>query len=94
MNFDKRVTPARGDIAAAHLRGQVEAAHFAEGEVFGVRRGRAALRMAPSHDAALGSELLHGERFTVYAHDGGWAWGQYGEDGPVGYVPLSELRVP
>ncbi|MEZ5734825.1 MAG: hypothetical protein R3E09_03310 [Novosphingobium sp.] len=24
---------------------------------------------------------------------GGWAWGQYGEDGPVGYVPMSNLQA-
>ena len=30
-NFDPRITPARPDLAAAHLRGKVQAAQFVEG---------------------------------------------------------------
>ena len=29
--FDPRTTPARADLAAAHLRGKIEAARFVEG---------------------------------------------------------------
>ena len=36
MSFDPRVTPARPDLAAAHLRGQVQAARFVEGTDFEV----------------------------------------------------------
>ena len=31
--FDPRTTPARADLAAAHLRGKVKADRFAEGVV-------------------------------------------------------------
>ena len=58
---DKRVTPARPDLAAAHLKGEVDAPRFAEGEKFSVGVGRAALRVRPTDDAGQDSELLFGE---------------------------------
>ena len=51
--FDKRLTPARGDIAAAHLEGQVEAARFVEGQVWQVRAPVASIRRAAAPDAPL-----------------------------------------
>ena len=42
MNFDPRITPARPDLAAAHLRGKVEAARYAEGTVQEVIAGHRA----------------------------------------------------
>ena len=88
---DKRVTPARPDLAAAHLKGKVEAARFVEGEKFSLCVGRAALRTAPSDDATQGSELLFGESFTVYERKTGWAWGQAARDHYVGYVREASL---
>jgi len=83
---DPRLTPARPDIAAAHLKGQVQAKTFVDGTVMTISRGRAALRHAPSLEALQDDELLFGERFTVYESKDGWAWGQSGVDGYVGYV--------
>jgi hypothetical protein len=91
---DKRVTPARADLAAAHLKGQVDAPRFAEGEKFSVRVGRASLRVRPSDDAAQDTELLHGEVFTVYDRAHGWAWGQAANDLYVGYVKEHLLVAP
>ena len=95
--MDQRTTPARPDLAAAHLKGKVEAAAFVEGKLRAVTRGRASLKNAPSHDAAQDSELLFGESFTVYEEKDGWAWGQAALDGYVGYVhtiALGEAIVP
>ncbi|MEI9990724.1 MAG: C40 family peptidase [Rhizomicrobium sp.] len=83
---DPRTTPARPDLAAAHLRGQVEAASYVEGRAMTIARGRAALRHAPAQDALQEDELLFGEAFTVYDSKDGWAWGQSAVDGYVGYV--------
>lgn len=95
MSFDPRVTPARADLAAAHLKGKVEAARFKEGEPRVVIETSAPLRRAPRHDAPLDTEALHGERVTVYDIDGeGWAWGQIEQDGYVGYVPANALVSP
>jgi hypothetical protein len=83
---DKRLTPARPDLAAAHLKGVVDAPRFADGEKFSVGVSRAALRLRPSEDAPQDSELLFGESFTVYDCAHGWAWGQAANDLYVGYL--------
>ena len=94
-SFDPRLTPARPDLAASHLRGKVEAARYADGIVQEVVTGVAPLRAAPSHGAALLTEALMGERVTVYQTDeDGWAWGQLAEDGYVGYLPAAALLAP
>jgi len=66
------MTPARPDLAAAHLKGMVDAPRFAEGEKFSVAVGRASLRARPSADAGQDSELLFGEGFTVYDRADGY----------------------
>src|SRR4051812_29974189 len=91
---DRRVTPARADLAAAHLKGQVDAPRYAEGERFSIGAGRTALRVRPSNDAAQDSELLFGEAFTVYDRAAGWAWGQATNDLYVGYVREDALAPP
>ena len=68
-NFDPRITPARPDLAAAHLRGKVEATRFAEGTEQEVIVGLAPLRKDPSHETTLVTEALCGERMTVYETD-------------------------
>jgi hypothetical protein len=88
---DSRLTPARADLAAAHLKGQVQAARFVEGEMCSVVRGRAALRHAPADDAAQDSELLLGELITVYERKDSWAWVQARTDSYVGYVREAAL---
>ena len=64
-DFDPRLTPARPDLAAKHLEGQVEAARFVEGTECQVIDAIAPMRRAPSHDAALDTEALKGERVTI-----------------------------
>jgi hypothetical protein len=90
---DKRVTPARSDLAASHLKGVVDAPRFTDGEKFSIAVGRASLRVHPSDDAAQDSELLFGETFTVYDRAHGWAWGQAATDLYVGYVK-EEVLAP
>ncbi|HWL31757.1 MAG TPA: NlpC/P60 family protein [Xanthobacteraceae bacterium] len=92
---DPRLTPARPDLAAAHLRGTVEAARFVEGTAQEVIAGIAPVRAAPSHGATLVTEALHGERVTVYeSDDEGWAWGQLEGDRYVGWLPAAALLAP
>ena len=77
MNFDPRITPARPDLAAEHLRGKVEAARYAEGAVQEVVAGIAPVRKEPAHSAPLLTEALGGERVTIYETDEeGWAGSQ------------------
>ena len=83
---DRRITPARADLAAAHLAGKIKAPRYVEGILHHVKCGRAALRGKPSGDAGLDTELLYGEAFSVYDVADGWAWGQAAADQYVGYV--------
>jgi cell wall-associated NlpC family hydrolase len=90
--FDKRLTPARPDLAASHLRGKVEAARFADGVAMEVIDVSAPLRSAPTSEASLDTEALHGERVTVYeSTEEGWSWGQLARDGYVGWLPSNAL---
>ena len=95
MHFDPRLTPARLDLAAAHLKGKVDAPRFVEGITQEVIVGVAPLRKEPSHQAPLLTEALYGERITIYeSDDEGWSWGQLTKDGYVGWLPSAALLAP
>lgn len=95
MTRDPRLTPARADLAAAHLEGVVEAPRYAEGHRRVVTEPVAPLRHAPFSVAGLDTEALMGEGVTVYDTDAeGWSWVQLDADGYVGYLPSDALRVP
>ncbi len=94
MTLDRRLHPFRPDLAAAHLKGKVEALRFVDGEAASIAVGRASLRSAPSFDAAQDSELLHGEQVSVYERKDGWAWVQAQGDSYVGYVREENLGAP
>jgi hypothetical protein len=89
---DPRITPARPDLAAARLKGKVEAARFADGTLRMVARGRAGLHAERDAASRRETELLFGEGFTVYEVANGWAWGQSALDDYVGYVAAGDLR--
>jgi cell wall-associated NlpC family hydrolase len=91
MSFDKRFTPARPDLAAAHLKGHVEATIFAEGRDMQIVGPSADVRRAPAPDASLDTQALCGERVTVYEEHEGWAWAQLQRDSYVGYLPSHML---
>lgn len=92
---DSRLTPARPDLAAKHLEGQVKAARFVDGTEFEIFDPVVPLRREPSHDAALDTEALKGERVMIYDRDAeGWAWGQLKSDGYVGWLPDNALVQP
>ena len=94
-SFDPRVTPARPDLAARFLEGQVESARFVDAQVREVIDAQAPLRGLPTPDAALDTEALMGERVSVYEiTDEGWAWGQLDSDRYVGWLPANALGPP
>ena len=93
MTLDPRLTPARPDLAAAHLRGQVEAARFVQGEPASLAVASAPLRGGRS-GAAWETEALYGEAATVYEQRDGWAWVQLERDGYVGYLEAAALGAP
>jgi cell wall-associated NlpC family hydrolase len=92
---DPRLTPARGDIAAKHLEGKVEAKRFVAGETFEIADAIAPLRLGPAADAEQATQALKGEHVTIYDRNGeGWAWGQLEADGYVGWLPDAALARP
>lgn len=94
-SFDPRLTPARPDLAARHLEGKVTALQFVEGTEFEIFDAVVPVRREPSHDAALDTEALKGERVIIYDRDAeGWAWGQLKTDGYVGWLPDIALVQP
>ena len=93
--LDPRITPARPDLAASHLRGQVDAPRYVDGTVQQVVAGQAPVRNEPHHGATMITEALHGDRVTIYeTDDEGWAWGQLASDGYVGWIPAAALLAP
>jgi len=89
--WDFRLTPARPDLAAEHLRGVIKADAYAAGRPMQAVTGVADLRRAPSHEALLDSQVLYGEEVTVYEEYEGWGWVQLARDQYVGYMPLAAL---
>lgn len=86
--FDPRLTPARPECAAAHLRGIVPAERYVEPTPARVLEAVAPLRRAPRHDAGLDTEALAGETLRVWDEDDeGWSWVQLDRDGYVGWMP-------
>jgi cell wall-associated NlpC family hydrolase len=95
---DRRRHAYRDDLAAAELRGMVEAPRYVDGHAAQAISGVTAVRAAPSVSAAVDTELLYGERVTVFDETDGFAWVQLAADGYVGYVAAAalshELTVP
>jgi cell wall-associated NlpC family hydrolase len=84
--FDPRLTPARGDLAAAHLKGKVEAATFIEARKVQAVRAIAGLFKQPDEPSGQLTQILFGESFNIYEEKNGWVWGQSDLDGYVGYA--------
>ena len=56
-----------------------------------VAAATAQLRSLGRNDADVIDTLAQGAEFQVLDMSGGWAWGQVGDDGFVGYLPLAAL---
>ncbi len=94
MTFDKRVTPARADVAARRLEGQVTAERFVDPVPMQVSAAVASMRRSPAHDGPQETQLLFGESIDIYDEADGWGWGQASLDGYVGYVDMDALSAP
>ncbi len=91
---DPRLNPWRDDLAAAHLRGEVDASKFVDGEMRQISSPVATLRRSPADGAMQDSQLLYGENFRIFEIKNGWAWGQAEADDYVGYVPDNAFDAP
>ena len=83
--------PVRGDLAHIRLAGRCFVPHYAVPMERTVVPAGATLFALNSEDAEVRDVLGAGSLFNVLDISGDWAWGQVGDDGCVGYVPLAAL---
>ena len=91
--FDRRITPARPDLALEGLRGLVTAERFVPGELARVVAPSAPLRRTPAPDGAIDTEALAGEALLVIDRKAGFAWVQLQGDSYVGYLAEEAFSV-
>ncbi len=91
VTLDAPHWPVRGDLAHVRLAGKVFVPHYAEPMAMKVAPCGARLLAEPKNEAEVRAELGGNSEFNVLDITGGWAWGQIGEDGFVGYVPMAAL---
>lgn len=92
--IDQRGILARDGVAAARLEGVVAARRYAPTTRRRVVTPVAPLRRAPRIEAEQVSQLLFGETVEILDETEGFAFGQSGRDGYVGYVDAECLDPP
>ena len=85
--------PVRGDLAHIRLAGRCFVPHYAVPMERTIVAAGANLLALNDAAAEVREALSGGTLFNVLDMSGGWAWGQVGEDGFVGYLPLTALEV-
>ena len=92
VGLDPERLPVRGDLAHIRLAGKVFVPHYVDPMPHVVNGGGAPLLKAGKPEAEIMAMLPEGIAFNVLDVAGGWAWGQVGEDGAVGYVIAAALK--
>lgn len=92
VTLDPLHRPVRGDLAHVGLAGKVFVPHYAVPMPHVVLEP-VVLRKTGQDDGEAIVELAAGEIFNVLDMAGGRAWGQQGDDGFVGYLPLTALQA-
>ena len=90
-DLDKRLTPARPDLAADFLRDIVEADAYVTPTLYSVVEPLVDLRNFPNPDAGVDTQALFGEEVLVFEEEEGWAWVQLKRDSYVGYMSMNAL---
>lgn len=83
--------PVRGDLAHIRLAGRYFVPHYAVPVPYRLVSD-ARLRKAGSFGAEEIVSVIEGTEFNVLDISGGWTWGQIGDDGFTGYLPLDVLE--
>ena len=91
MTPDRRLNPARADLASLDLEGIVRARRFAEPLARRVIAPSAMLRADSGLLAVHTSQVIFGERFDVVETQGPFVWGQARRDGYVGWLAAEAL---
>ncbi|MDT9013159.1 MAG: hypothetical protein RL671_642 [Pseudomonadota bacterium] len=85
--------PVRGDLAHIRLAGRCFVPHYAVPMPRRIVAQGANLLSGNRADAEVREQLAGGTLFNLLDVTGGWAWGQVGEDGFVGYLPVEALEA-
>lgn len=90
---DLRRMAWRSDLAAASLKGKVDAPRFVEPQQ--ARVCQPVLDILDATDArGLATQAIWGETLDVFDTQGGWSWVQCHRDGYVGYARADGLTAP
>lgn len=89
---DPGCLPVRGDLGHIKLAGKYFVPHYAVPMPHKVARP-ISLRATDRLEAEEICQVPVGCIFNVLDIAGGWAWGQCGEEGRVGYIPMSNLEA-
>ena len=92
--LDPKLNPLRTDLAAAKLKGLVDAAVFVDPITYQVTGGLASLRNTGTEDGEQLSQALHGDIIDIYEEVDGFGWGQMRSDGYVGWFDMVALSSP
>jgi len=90
--FDPLHRPVRGDLAHIRCAGRIFVPHYAVPMPHRVTIAADLVR-AGRGDAEVLATLASDTLFNVLDIAGGLAWGQVGEDGLVGYLPMTVLTA-
>lgn len=91
MSLDPRLTLARPDLADRALQGVVQALAYGDPMTHQGRAPASGIHRVPDAASEQMDQLLFGELFRVLEVKDGWAWGQAGRDGYVGFVRAPDL---
>ncbi|WP_419901393.1 C40 family peptidase [Kiloniella sp.] len=89
--LNPRLHPFRDDLTAEYLREKITCNKYSRGQAAQVIVGKSSLRRYPEAEAPLDSELLFGEKLTIYDEKKGWAWVQNAKDSYVGYIRSTDV---
>jgi len=88
---DRRRIPANGKVAAAHLKGQVEAMWYVEPE--GKRLASVVSDICGTPKGSRDRQLVRGEVFNWLEVQDGWVFGYAEKDGYVGWMKASDFAA-
>ena len=91
MSHDPRLTLARPDLADRTLQGVVRAEAYGDPVTHQGRVPATGIHRLADPASEQMDQLLFGEIFRVLEVRDGWAWGQAGRDGYVGFVRDADL---
>ena len=94
MTPDPRTTLIRDGVAAGALEGIAPAARYVAPAAMQASAPATTVRSAPEPDASAVDQLLFGEPFEVLEEAQGFAFGQAGRSGYVGWVTVEAFSAP